>query len=381
MITKIKYNIKKEFAPGAWWQEYWKVKLMRIISIDKLTGNELLARDIINSNNMILMTAGSIVKLEYVNRLKDLGIEYIYIEDEIAQGVNLTNSLELQIKEQCQEAVRDIIQKYSYQNESELEEIKKVADEIIQEIMSDPKVIYNLSSIRDKSESTYSHSLNVCALSVILAFKLKLSKAKIKEIAIGCLLHDIGFTYITAQYKDFNYDTSSENEQKEIKKHTIYGYSLVEKMKWMSSVAKDIILNHHERLDGSGYPFHIKDDRIKIGSRIAAVCDEFDSRVYGNLTTKLRVHDAIDYIVSQAGVLFDFSVVKVFISSVAAYPTGTLVSTNQNETGIVLRQNPQFPTRPVIRIIKDNRGNKPKEWIEKDLTKELTLFITDTIMD
>ncbi|HWT73166.1 MAG TPA: HD domain-containing phosphohydrolase [Mobilitalea sp.] len=354
---------------------------MRIISLDAVTGNELLAKDIINSSDLVLMTAGTVVKKEYVKRLKDLNVEYIYVEDEIGQGVNLTNSLELQIQEQCQEAVRDILIKYSYYNDSELKEIKHIADEIINDIMKEPEVIYNLSSIRDKSDSTYSHSINVCALSVILALRLKLPKARIRDIAVGCLLHDIGFTYITIDYYDLTLDTCSDKELKEIKKHILYGYTAVEKTEWLSPVSKDIILSHHERIDGSGYPFHLKDNRIKIGSKIAAVCDEFDSRVYGNLTKKMKVHDAIDYIVSRAGVLFDFSVVKIFVDSVAAYPTGTLVITNQDETGIVLRQNAQCPTRPVIRIIKDKEGNKATEWIEKDLTKELTLFIVDTILD
>lgn len=354
---------------------------VRIISLDLIKGNELLAKDIINYNDMVLMTIGTTVKKEYVNRLKDLGINYIYIEDEIGKGVNLTSSLEMQIKEQCQEAVKEIILKYSYQNDSELEEIKKIADNIIQEIMSEPKVIYNLSCIRDKSESTYSHSINVCALSVILSSRLNLPKAKIKDIAIGCLLHDIGLSDVSLEYINVNIDECSEIDQKEIKKHTIYGYSAVEKMKWISSTSKDIILSHHERLDGSGYPFHLKEDRISIGVKIAAVCDEFDSMVYGNLTKKMKVHDAIDFIVSQAGVMFDFSVVSVFVNSVAAYPTGTFVTTNRDEVGIVLRQNQQCPTRPVIRIIKDSDGNKPSEWVEKDLTKELTLFITDSIIE
>ncbi|MHB8127981.1 MAG: HD-GYP domain-containing protein [Mobilitalea sp.] len=354
---------------------------MRIISLDSVKGNELLAKDIVNSSDSVLMAAGTVVKTEYVKRLKDLNVEYIYVEDDLAQGVNLTSSLEIQIKDQCQEAVRNILLKYSFHNDSELEDIKNVADEIIYDIMQEPKVIYNLSSIREKSDSTYSHSLNVCALSVILAFKLKLPKAKIRDIAIGCLLHDIGYTYITMDYHNLNLDTCLEKEQIEIKKHIIYGYSAVEKMEWLSQISKDVIISHHERLDGTGYPFHIREDRIKIGSKIAAVCDEFDSKVYGNLTTKLKVHDAIDYIVSQAGVLFDFTVVKAFVDSVAAYPTGALVITNQEEVGIVLRQNPQCPTRPVIRIIKDIEGNRPLEWTEKDLTKELTLFIIDTIID
>ena len=354
---------------------------MRIISLDSVKGNELLAKDILNENDTVLMTAGTIVRREYVSRLKDLDIEYIYVEDEIGQGVNLMDSLELQIKEQCQKAVQSILQKYSYENNSDLEEITEIADEIIYDIMQEPEVIYNLSSIRNKNESTYSHSLNVCALAVILAFKLKIPKKKIREIAIGCLLHDIGFSYISLDYQNLDIETCTDKERKEIKKHIIYGYSAIEKMDWISPVSKDIVISHHERLDGSGYPFHLKENKIKIGRKIAAVCDEFDSKVYGNLTSKMKVHDAIDYIVSQAGVKFDFAVVKAFVSSVAAYPTGALVTTNENEIGIVLRQNPKCPTRPVIRIIQNKEGKKPSQWIEKDLTKELTLFITGTILD
>jgi HD-GYP domain-containing protein (c-di-GMP phosphodiesterase class II) len=352
---------------------------MRIISLDAVKGDELLARDIFTANDSLLLPAGTMIKKEYVKRLKELKIEYIYVEDEFSQGVNLTNSLELQIKEQCQDAVRDLLIKYSYNEEGELEDIKVVADEIIHDIMDEPEVIYNLSSIREKSDITYSHSLNVCALSVILAFKLKLHKSKIREIAIGSLLHDIGLTYISPDLYKLNLETCSEKEQREIKKHIIYGYSAIEKMDWLSPTAKDIIISHHERLNGSGYPFHLKEDRIKIGSRIIAVCDEFDSRVYGNFITKMKVHDAIDYIVSKAGILFDLGVVKTFVDSVAAYPTGILVRTNENEVGIVLRQNPQCPTRPVIRIVENREGKKPEEWIEKNLTKELTLFITDTL--
>jgi len=354
---------------------------MRIISVDSVKGHELLAKDILNDGNSILMTAGTIVKKEYINRLKELNIEFIYVEDEIALGVNLTDSLELQIKDQCQEAVREIMIKYSYHSDSELEEIITIADEIIYDIMQEPEVMYNLSSIRNKSEGTYSHSLNVCALSVILALKLRIPKKKIREIAIGCLLHDIGFTYITMDYSNMIMDECSQKEQKEIKKHIIYGYSAVENMDWLSSTSRDIIISHHERLDGSGYPFHFKGDKIKIGSKIAAVCDEFDSRVYGNMMPKTKVHDAIDYIVSQAGNKFDLNVIKAFVASVAAYPIGALVITNQNEIGIVLRQNPKCPTRPIIRIIQDAKGDKPPDWVEKDLVKELTLFITDTILD
>ncbi len=354
---------------------------MRIISVDSIKGTEVLAKDILSSSNSVLMAAGTVVKKEYVKRLKDLGIEFIYAEDEIAQGVDLTDSLEIQIKEQCLGAVRDVLIKYSYQNDTELEDIKAIADEIIYDIMNEPEVIYNLSSIRNKSEYTYSHSLNVCALSVIIALKLRIPKKKIQEIAIGCLLHDVGMIYFNEDYNSKPAESLTQKQMMDMRRHVILGYSAVEKMDWLKTVAKDIILCHHERLDGSGYPFKLKGDKIKIGARIAAVCDEFDNLVYGNMVKKLKVHDAIDYIVSQAEKKFDLEVVKAFVASVAAYPTGALVITNENEIGIVLRQNHKCPTRPVIRIIKSSTGEKPAEWVERDLTKELTLFITDTILD
>lgn len=354
---------------------------MRIISLDSIKGDELLAKDIVNENDTVLVSAGTIIRKEYVDRLKELEIEYIYVEDEISQGINLTENLEYQIKEQCQKTVQNLLQKYTYHNDTELQEIAYIADEIMYDVFQEPEVIYTLSSIRNKNESTYSHSLNVCALSVILAIKLKLTIKKIREIAIGCLLHDIGYTFITLDYKDIDIYNCSIKELREIKKHIIYGYTAIEKMDWLSSTSKDIVISHHERIDGSGYPFKLTGDKIKIGSKIAAVCDEFDSIVYGNLQKKMKVHDAIDYIVSQAGVKFDLDVVNVFVASVAAYPTGALVTTNEDEIGIVLRQNPKCPTRPVIRIIQDKYNKKPKKWVEKDLTKELTLFITGTIMD
>ena len=354
---------------------------MRIISLDSVKGDELLAKDIINENDTILVSAGTVIRKEYVNRLKELEIEYIYVEDEISKGINLTESLDYQIKEQCQKTVQRILQKYTYHNNSELEEIAYIADEIIYDVFQEPEVIYTLSSIRNKNESTYSHSLNVCALSVILSIKLRIPIKKIREIAIGCLLHDVGFTYITMDYKNLDIYSCSIKELREIKKHIIYGYTAIEKMDWLSSISKDIVISHHERLDGTGYPFKLSGNKIKIGSKIAAVCDEFDSIVYGNLQPKMKVHDAIDFIVSQAGVKFDLSVVNAFVASVAAYPTGALVTTNENEIGIVLRQNAKCPTRPVIRIIQDKNNNKPRIWIEKDLTKELTLFITGTIID
>lgn len=363
----------------------WLLKLynvgdtMRRISINAIKGTEKLARDLINESGIILMSQGNVVKAEYIPRLKELEIDYLYIEDDFSQGVKIDKLVDKEIREHCEESVRNIIERYTYNGNTELEFLTIVAEEIIKGVLEEPEVMYNISGIRQRSEDTYSHCVNVCILSVLIAIKLKLPQNKIREIAIGSLLHDIGFQYIGNDYSKTEYKDLKPNEIKEIKKHVIYGYSAIEKEEWLSSVAKEVILYHHENIDGSGYPFHLKNERIKIGSKIVAVCDEFDRKVYGFYSSKLKVHEAIDYIMSLSGIKFDFSVVKMFYESVAAYPNGTTVVTNEGEIGIVLRQNIKCPTRPIIRIVIDKDGYNCDEWIEKDLTCDLTLHISDTI--
>ncbi|BCN33013.1 HD-GYP domain-containing protein [Anaeromicropila herbilytica] len=352
---------------------------MRKVSINTLKGNEKLARNVWSDTGIVLMSEGTYLKKEYIPRLKELNIGYIYIDDDLGKGIKVDEIIEEQIKEQCQNVVKDTIQKYFYNGNNKLEKLKIVAEDIILDMLEQSEVMYNISGVREKSESLYSHSVNVCTLSVLIALRLKLSKKRVQEIAIGSLLHDIGYNYITFNYQDKSIDQFSELERREIKKHVIYGYSAIEKEDWLSPISKDIILSHHENINGEGYPFHLKGDRIKLESKIVAVCDEFDRLVYGTFTKPMKVHETIEYILSQSGIRFDQNVVNVFNKSVAVFPNSSTVITNEGEIGIVLRQNSGFPARPVIRIVKDKDGNNTENWMEKDLTKILNIFIVDTI--
>ena len=120
-------------------------------------------------------------------------------------------------------------------------------------------------------------------------------------------------------------------------------------------------------------------DKLKPQVRLVAVCDAFDNMVYGNLEKRKKVHEALDEIMKYAGIKFDPELVKIFLRSVATYPTGVMVRLNNEKCGIVLRQNAEFPTRPLIRIVEQG---KEGEWIrkeDKDLAEEPELFIVDTI--
>ncbi|WP_066713784.1 HD-GYP domain-containing protein [Clostridium sp. Marseille-P299] len=350
---------------------------MKRVGIDQIVGIEKIVKDICLSNGTILLPAGAVIKKEYIRYLQNLNIHDVYIEDPV--DVQMDNVIEEIIQEECKEIVKTTIEKYSYCGNVELQDITEAADNILNEMIRKPEVMYNISQVREKSESTYAHSINVAALSVFIGLRMKLKEERIKDIAIGALLHDLGILYLPFDYRNINYNSCDESLKKEIKKHVITGYSSVDKEKWLSSISKEIILSHHEREDGTGYPMRLTKEKIPFETKLVSLCDEFDSLVYGYFTNKLKVHDAIDYIISQAGVKFDHKIVRKFVESVAAYPVGTYVITNENEIGVVLRQNKKLPTRPVIRMIEDANGEYYTTIVEKDLTKELTLFIRDTL--
>ena len=352
---------------------------MRKVALKAIKGDEVLAQDIFGAHETLLMSAGVVLKKEYVHRLQELGIQYIYIEDAYAKGINKEDLTEIKIKEQCQKEVQQTLDKFVYSGSSELEVLKEVAQEIILELLDEPQIMFNVSGVRQKAEHAYSHSVNVAALAVFLCLRMRISKDKIKEIAIGSLLHDIGYRLVKTDMRDRKYQDYSEKEKKELQMHVIYGYEAVQELDWLSTSAKDIILHHHEYMDGTGYPMHIDHDKIRLGARIVAVCDTFDRLVYGLLEEPMKVHEAIEYIVAKSGTNFDSKVVDVFKRSIAAYPNGTMVRTNEGEAGVVLRQNKEMPTRPVIRIIQLVNGHKLNHWVEKDLVKELSVFVVDTL--
>lgn len=352
---------------------------MRRISVEVIKDGDVLARDIFSSSGVILMTEGTRLKKEYIPRLLDLHINTVFIYEKALGEQTTEDIIEEEIRKQCGESVRKTILKYTYAERDELKEIVKVADEIMSDILNQPNIMYNVSCVREKSNALYQHSVNVAAISTLIALRAKYPKNKVKEIAIGALLHDIGYTTVTLDTSDLILSECDDKTRKEVMRHVIYGYTDVEKKEWLSKTVKDIVLQHHERLDGTGYPLHMKGEHLKPEVRIVSLCDQFDSMVYGNLMPRYKVRDAMEYLMSQAGVKFDFTMVQLFMESVAAYPIGTTVVTNEGNTAVVVRQNFKLPTRPVLRLLKNSEGVLYESGTEQDLAKNLTAFIVDSI--
>lgn len=344
---------------------------MILKKIDELEGGEVLARNIMTWDYQIILPEGTAVRKDYIDKLRELGIAEVYIkEEEKSEEIAILKS---DMEETIRTTVKDILERHTYQNNEELSELNSTADNIITTILEEDQVVEKIFDIKERSADIYEHSISICSLAILTALKLNVESEKIHDIGVGCLLHDIGLRYTTVDYNNKDIDTLNKQEIIAYKKHPVYGYSSLKDESWISELSKSIILCHHERMDGSGFPLRTKD--ISLECRIVNVCDAFDEMICGIACERRKVYEAIEYLKNFKGKLFDSRVVDVFLGFTAVYPSGTHVLTNEGETAVVLSQNKDFQDRPVIRILKDKDGKTVKGEVIKDLVKIHNIFI------
>lgn len=345
---------------------------MILKKIQDLKGDEILARDIMTWDYQIILPKGATVRLEYIDRLVELGINEVYVKENEARLGEIV-ILKTEMEESIKKSVKNILERHTYQHNKELSELSNMADNIISNILEEEKVVEKVFDIKERSSDIYEHSISICSLAILTSLKLGVEISKIHDIGVGCLLHDIGLRYMTVNYNNQDIASLGTQELIEYKKHPVYGYSSLRDETWISNLSKAIILYHHERIDGSGFPLRAKE--IPYECRIVNVCDTFDELICGIGCKRLKVYEAIEYMKGFQNILFDKKIVDTFLSFTAVYPAGSYVLTNEGETAIVLSQNKEFIDRPIIKIVKDKDGNQVKGEVIKDLVKVHNIFI------
>lgn len=330
----------------------------------------MLARPLMTWDYQVVLPEGTVIRKDYIEKIVELGILEVYVREEQSNEIAILRS---DIEDSVREKVKDILERHTYHNNQELEELSKTTDNIISTILEEEQVVEKVFDIRERSADLYEHSINICALAILTALKLKIDRQTIHDIGVGCLLHDIGLRYTTLNFNEKDVESLNERELAEFKKHPVYGYSTLKDENWISDVSKYIILYHHERLDGTGFPLHIKD--IPLECRIVNVCDAFDEMICGIACKQTKVYEAIEYLKSFQNVKFDDKIVDVFLTFTAVYPAGSQVITNEGELAEVISQNKDFQDRPVLRILKDKNGNDVRGKKIIDLVKVHHIFI------
>lgn len=349
---------------------------MKLIKLENITGEEELARAIMTDDYKELLSEGAKLKKEYIPKLRELGITEVYIKDKVSDPESLL-ILKDEVNKTCKQKVQNIISKHTYRHSQDMIEIGKTADDIISNMMEEETIIEQIFDIKERSADIYEHSISTCTLATLVALKMRLSKERVYDISVGCLLHDLGLRYISVEFENVDFDAIPDKHREEYRKHPIYGYTALKNENWLSKTSKEIILCHHEQMDGKGYP--LRAQTLSLEVKIAAVCDFFDEHICGIGCNRMKVYEVVEYLKATKDTMFDAKVIDTLLEFTAVYPSGSKVVTNEKETAIVIHQNKGFPERPVLQVISDKNGNIVEESVIKDLLKYNNVFIESVL--
>ncbi len=351
---------------------------MRRINVSRLKAGMELAKPIYANNGVILLRDGTNLTQNYIEKIKQLDLAYIYIQDEISQGIEIDELVSEETKAETKRVLQESIRKIEDGHFSVNEMIVNNVETIITEVLENPRVMISLQEIRNKSDYLYMHSINVCIIALFIAKKKGYNNTQLKHLALGALLHDLG----KSQIKDF--DATRYREQYTPQELALYrdhvrlGYELIKSIPGSSLLAANVALTHHEMFDGTGFPLGKKNENIHEFSRIVAIANEYDNLLYNNsLTQRMKHYEIIELIVSRAYTWFDPEIVRIFRSSVSPYPIGLGVRLSDGRIGVVAKLNENMPTRPVIRVV--DAENIQMVLAEVDLSQDLSVMIDDEI--
>ncbi|NMA66359.1 MAG: HD-GYP domain-containing protein [Clostridiaceae bacterium] len=366
---------------------------MRLIPINCVKENSFLGKTIYDAEGRALLHKGTRITNGLIKRIKNIGIQAIYIIDEYSSN-EIEDIIKPEVRMKAIKVIKDTfeyLEQYSVDKgkinlngahrkrsiiyrDKYIDSLMDVSKLIVDEVLLNKDVLINLVDIKSMDNYTYEHSVNVAVLSLVIGVEQGLSIKELHDLCVGALLHDVGKAFIPNEILKKPYELT-EDEFELMKQHPVKGYEYIKSNISLSAVTKVIVLEHHERMDGGGYPRNLDRSKIHSATRIVTVADVYDALTsHRPYRTAILPNEAIELIMGSAGRHFDFKIAYSFVRKVVPYPVGTVVKLSNGYCGVVEDIPVNYPLRPRLRLIRSNLGETLSETI--DLLKEKNIVIT-----
>lgn len=355
---------------------------MRLVETATVKAGSVLAKSIFNDKGQTLLSEGIALNERTIQRLCDKGIHYIYIKDPNTEDIVFEEPISRKLKseaitiiEKTFEQIQDNpTQMCSTIIEKNSKTFMDIVRNILSEIESNEDLLTVLLDAFVYDDYIFTHSFNVTMYSLAIGLQLKLSPKELETLGVGAILHDVGKIKIPEEIL-FKPGKLTCEEFEIVKRHPKDGFDMLRGVHNLSLMVAHCAYQHHERLDGSGYPRGLKGKDIHLFGKIIAVADVFDAVTSNRVYRKaLLPSTGMEILYGGAGTIFETEIVNAFRKSVAIYPVGMSVELNDGRKGIVSRQNKGIGDRPIIRIFEE-KGRKVKPY-EVNLLHELSVIIT-----
>lgn len=320
---------------------------MQLLRLDEVQPGMLLARSLFDEKGQILLGKGIELSESYLARLKGLGISQVAVEAPGTEDIQIETLISDRLRQQTAFSVRKEFQKQKL----DMDVIHKMVNDLVDEIVNNRSMVLQISNLKNYDAYTFQHSVDVCSLGLAFARRLGLDPVRMKKLGVGLLLHDIGKMKIPEAILN-KPGKLTEEEFAIIKSHPEVGWELLKNVEDISPLSRAVILQHHEKWDGSGYPQQLTGPKIHLFGRISAIVDVYDAmtsdRIY---RARFQPHQALDYIVTAANKHFALDLVQKFLTLVPPYGVGTTLKLSTGQTAVVKDIDINHPTRPTVRVV------------------------------
>lgn len=302
---------------------------MRIIQIDQYDEKSMiLAMPIYDSQRRVLIAANQTIHPKFLARLRNMGIRVLVVEDAVSKGITLDEMLDMPTWLDIADNVRDAHTAVRTRKPISMRDIYAAAGKLIRETQSRPVLVPIPTSTIADELAPYAHAVNVALLALQVGNKRGYNELMMRDLAVGCLLHNIGEAVTT--------DADKVPEA---------GFQLLRNVRELSLVSSHIAYQHKERLDGSGAPRGIKGSAFHEYAQIGGMCKWYDNAVS---TGELLPHEAMEAIMAMSGQSYTHGVINDFVRAIPAYPPGTLVQLQSSKEALVVKITNHMQ-RPVVR--------------------------------
>lgn len=361
---------------------------MRAVPIEYIKENAILGDTIFSVEGVLLANKGVTLTSGLLQKIKDNQIYTLYIEDEHS-NVEINRLVQPNLRNKAMLLIKNIFQSAGFRDSNGelkskpihgyMDEATRTINEVLKEIYEVQDAPLEYVNIKSVENYLYMSSLNCGILSAMMAIGLGYKEDMVRQIFMAGVIHDIGMALIP-QSIFHKTEPFTRDEKLMILNHPKTGYEYLRDKHYINAYAKQATLQHHEKLDGSGYPSSIKGKDLTIISQIVGVADVFDAmtsdKPYSRAVTP---NEALEFLMASSGRFFDSQLINLFAKKIHPYPKGSLVRLNNSKIAVVDEVPKDLPLRPRVRIIEGESGSYSYKAI--DLLEERNLIIENIVYD